>query len=79
MKNVMLEYDFAHNALSDRFSPNICVPLYHVENKLCFREMIMVSVLYKTNTLNWESHGWGIRRRVGLECRKSWVRLCNSC
>ena len=26
MKDVMLEYDLAHNALNDRFSPNICVP-----------------------------------------------------
>ena len=26
MKDVMLEYDLAHNALNDRFSPYICVP-----------------------------------------------------
>ena len=26
MRDVMLEYDFAHNVLNDRFSPNICVP-----------------------------------------------------
>ena len=26
MKDVMLEYDLAHNVLSDRFIPNICVP-----------------------------------------------------
>jgi hypothetical protein len=26
MKDVMLEYDLAHNALNNRFSPNICVP-----------------------------------------------------
>jgi len=27
--------------------------LCHVENKLIFNEMIMMSALYKTNTLNW--------------------------
>jgi hypothetical protein len=26
MKDVMLEYNLAHNVLNDRFSPNICVP-----------------------------------------------------
>jgi len=39
----------------------------------------MMSVLYKTNTLNWDSYGWCNRTRARLECGKSWVRLCNSC